>query len=79
MYSKKGFRVSVWEKWLQHKTKKWLPKTPIWNPSYETIEATLNDKKTEYWYYLHDLSGKIYYWKTDAEHEANKKNFMNKK
>jgi len=59
--------------------KKWLPKTPIWNPSYETIEATLNDKKTEYWYYLHDLSGKIYYWKTDAEHEANKKNFMNKK
>lgn len=59
--------------------KKWLPKTPIWNPSYETIEATLNDKKTEYWYYLHDLSGKIYYWKTDAEHELNKKNFMNKK
>ena len=45
----------------------------------KTIEATLNDKKTEYWYYLHDLSGKIYYWKTDAEHEANKKNFMNKK
>ena len=57
----------------------WLPKTPIWNPSLETIEATLNDKKTEYWYYLHNLSGKIFYAKTDAEHEANKKNYMNKK
>jgi UPF0755 protein len=50
-----------------------LPKTPIWNPNFETINATLNDKKTDYRYYLHNVNtGKIYYAKTNAEHEANK-------
>jgi UPF0755 protein len=52
----------------------WLPKTPIWNPSFETIDATLNDKKTQYRYYLHNVkTWEIYYWKTNAEHERNKK------
>jgi len=52
----------------------WLPKTPIWNPSFETIEATLNDKETPYWFYLHNVkTGKIYYAETNAQHEANKK------
>lgn len=56
------------------RTMLWLPKTPIWNPSFETINATLNDKKTNYWFYLHNVkSWKIYYWETNAEHEANKK------
>jgi UPF0755 protein len=51
-----------------------LPKTPIWNPSFETINATLNYKESPYWYYLHNIStGKIYYATTNAEHEANKK------
>ncbi|MDD3144962.1 MAG: endolytic transglycosylase MltG [Candidatus Gracilibacteria bacterium] len=51
-----------------------LPKTPIGNPSYETINATLNDKKTSYWFYLHDTkTGKIYYAETNEEHENNKK------
>jgi UPF0755 protein len=55
------------------RTMVWLPKTPIWNPSFETINATLNDEKTDYWYYLHNIStGKIYYARTNAEHEANK-------
>ncbi len=59
------------------RTKKWLPETPIWNPSYETIEATLNDKKTDYWYYLHNLkTGKIYYAKDEAEHQSNIRNYM---
>jgi UPF0755 protein len=54
--------------------KKWLPKTAIWNPNFVTINATLNDKETEYWYYLHNVkSWKIYYGKTNAQHEANKK------
>ena len=54
------------------RTMKWLPKTPIWNPSYETIEATLNDKETDYWFYLHNSkTGKIYYAETNAEHEQN--------
>ena len=56
------------------RTKLWLPKTPIWNPSYETINATLNDKETDYWFYLHNIkSWKIYYGKTNQEHERNKK------
>ncbi len=56
------------------RTMTWLPKTPIGNPSFETIYATLNDKKTEYRYYLHNVkTWEIHYAKTNAEHEANKK------
>jgi len=52
----------------------WLPKTPIWNPSFETIEATLNNQETKYWYYLHNIkTGVIYFAETNKEHEANKK------
>ncbi len=31
-----------------------LPLTPISNPSFETIYATINSKKTPYWFYLHN-------------------------
>ena len=56
------------------RTMTWLPKTPIWNPSFETINATVYDKKTDFWYYLHNIkTWKIYYAKTNAQHEANKK------
>lgn len=56
------------------RTKVWLPKTPISNPSFETIEATLNYKKTPYWFYLHNVSTwKIYYAETNFQHETNKK------
>jgi UPF0755 protein len=56
------------------RTKTWLPLTPIWNPSFETINATLNYNKTNYWFYLHNVSsGKIYYWETNADHEYNKR------
>ena len=56
------------------RTMTWLPKTPIWNPSFETINATVYDKKTDFWYYLHNVkTWKIYYAKTNAQHEANKK------
>lgn len=60
------------------RTMKWLPKTPIANPSFDTINSTLNDKKTDYWYYLHNLkTWKIYYAKTNEEHNYNRANFMN--
>jgi UPF0755 protein len=38
------------------RTKKGLPKTPIANPSEESIQATLNPKITEYYYYLHNVN-----------------------
>jgi UPF0755 protein len=55
----------------------WLPPTPIWNPSYETINATLNDEETPYYYYLHDITtGQIYYAKTNQEHNENKSKYI---
>jgi len=55
----------------------WLPKTPIWNPNFTTINATLNHKETPYWFYLHNVSTwKIYYAKTNSEHESNKTKYM---
>ena len=59
------------------RTMQWLPKTPIWNPSFETINATLNSIETMYWFYLHDTrTWKIYYAATNAEHEQNKRLYM---
>lgn len=56
------------------RTKTWLPKTPIWNPNFETINATINHNNSLYYFYLHNISTwQIYYWKTNAEHEANKR------
>lgn len=56
---------------------RWLPKTPIWNPTYETINATLNYKETNYWFYLHDtVTGKIYYAETNEWHEQNKRLYL---
>ncbi len=57
------------------RTMKWLPKTPIWNPSYDTINATLNDKETPYWFYLHDSDWIIHYAETNEEHNANKEKY----
>lgn len=55
----------------------WLPPTPISNPSYETINATLNDKKTSYYYYLHDTkTWKVYYANTLEEHNKNKELYI---
>jgi len=54
-----------------------LPVGPIWNPSLETIQATLKSKDSPYYYYLHDtLTGKIYYGETNADHERNKRLYL---
>ncbi|MFA5917008.1 MAG: endolytic transglycosylase MltG [Candidatus Gracilibacteria bacterium] len=54
------------------RTKLGLPKTPICNPSNNSIEAVYNSKDTPYYYYLHDENGQIHYAKTNEEHVANK-------
>jgi UPF0755 protein len=54
-----------------------LPKTPISNPSFETIQATLDwDETTPYYFYLHDNKWWIHYGKTNAEHEENKRKYI---
>ena len=55
----------------------WLPKTPIWNPSFDTIKSTLNFKETKYYFYLHNIeTWEIYYWETNYEHENNKTKYI---
>lgn len=59
------------------RTMQWLPKTPIWNPSYETINATINYKNTSHWFYLHDTkTWKIYYADTNEWHTINKNRYL---
>ncbi len=59
------------------RTMTWLPKTPIWNPSFETINATINYKKTPYWFYLHNSkTWKIYYAETNQWHTINKNRYL---
>jgi len=55
-----------------------LPPAPISNPSLTTIKAAYNPKKTDYWFYLHDLSGEIHFAKTLEEHNSNVVKYLNK-
>ena len=58
------------------RTMLWLPKTPIWNPSWKTINATANYKVTAYYYYLHDNNWDIHYARTNEEHINNKNRYL---
>lgn len=49
-----------------------LPPGPICNPGKDSLEAALHSTPSNYYYYLHDDSGKIYYAKTIEEHKANR-------
>ena len=46
-----------------------LPVGPICNPSDESIDATINYTDNDYLFFVADKHGKIYYSKTNAEHE----------
>lgn len=47
-----------------------LPVGPICSPSLESIQAVLNPEETEYLYFVSDKYQKLYFTKTNAEHEA---------
>ncbi len=49
-----------------------LPPGPICNPGKDSLDAALNPTKSDYFYYLHDDSGKVYYARTLEEHKANR-------
>ena len=46
-----------------------MPVGPICNPSKSSIEASANPTQTDYMFFVADKNGKIYYTKTNAEHE----------
>lgn len=46
-----------------------LPVGAICNPSISSIEATIYPSKTSYLYFVADKNGKVYYTKSNAEHE----------
>lgn len=49
-----------------------LPIGPISNPSIESIEAVLNPKISDYYYFVADINGNTYFAKTYKEHLANR-------
>ncbi len=53
-----------------------LPPTAIGNPGLATLKAALNPTFSEYWFYLTDSAGKVYYATTNAEHEENKAKYL---
>ena len=46
-----------------------MPIGPICNPSKSSIEASVYPTETDYMFFVADKNGKIYYTKTNAEHE----------
>ncbi len=53
-----------------------LPPAPIASPGLDSINAAASPAKTDYYYYLHDDSGKIHYAKTAAEHNHNIQTYL---
>ncbi len=48
-----------------------LPPSPIGNPGRASLEAAAKPRESKYWFYLHDLEGKIHYAETIKEHNEN--------
>lgn len=67
---------NLWEKYQSpYDTYKFsgLPKGPICNPGMNSLEAVLNHKPTQYYFYCHNKDGKTFYAKTFSEHGVNLK------
>ncbi len=50
-----------------------LPPGPICSPSVESMQASINPKENDYWYFLSGKDGHMHYAKTLEEHNKNKK------
>lgn len=57
-------------------THKGLPPGPISNPGLESIHAALYPTKTNYFYYLTGKDNLMHYAKTYAEHQANRRKYL---
>lgn len=49
-----------------------LPPGPICNPGKDSLEAALNPRISDYYFYLHDDQGNIYYARNLEEHKVNR-------
>ena len=56
---------------------KGLTPTPIDNPGFDSLYATVNPTTTKYWYYLSDSKGGMHYAVTYEQHLANKAKYIN--
>ncbi len=55
---------------------KWMPPTPISNPSVNSVLAVLQPQETPYFFYLHDNKWLIHYATTLDEHNQNKQFYI---
>lgn len=55
-----------------------LPLKPISNPGKKALESAQNPASSQYWFYLHDLKGQVYYAQTVEKHNQNICQFLNK-
>ena len=55
-----------------------LPIGPICNPSKGSILASINPTKSDYYYFVADKNGNVYYTKTSSEHSAKVKELKEK-
>ena len=53
-----------------------LPPSPICNPGLSSILASISPEPSDYWYYIHDLKGKIHFAKDLDEHNANIRKYL---
>lgn len=53
-----------------------LPPGPISNPGLDAITAALAPEPSDYWYYLSDRQGKMYYAEDFAAHKLNKQKYL---
>jgi len=53
-----------------------LPPGPIASPGLSSLQAAANPADTDYFYYLHDSKGKIYYARTLAAHNENIRKYL---
>lgn len=55
-----------------------LPPGPIASAGLTSLEAAANPAETDYWYYIHDSQGQIYYGTTLDEHNENIRKYLGK-
>ena len=55
-----------------------FPPAPIANPGLSSIKAAIYPEESPFWFYIHDLKGKIHYAKVVEEHNENVSKFLGK-